>query len=156
MMTPRLQMKEPCRFKYNNIHSIDIQSYMNSYGFTAGLSTAWRDYILEMFENFDASIAANEGIEATVRELSPSRRRLSVSKQKHNGYMIECNEGGGRLWLTSHEDDSLILSITTDSDFESAIDLGCYDSLEAAGFIAQAFRAYRELYRGFRKVFINS
>jgi hypothetical protein len=70
--------------------------------------------------------------------------------------MIECNEGGGRLWLTSQDDDSLILSITTDSDFESEIDLGCYDSLEAAGFIAQAFKAYRELYRGFRKVFINS
>ena len=70
--------------------------------------------------------------------------------------MVECNEGGGRLWLTSQEDDSLILSITSDSDFESAIDLGCYDSKEAAGFIAQAFKAYRELYRGFRKVFINS
>ena len=155
-MTPRLQMKEPCRFKYNNIHSIDIQSYMNSYGFIAGLSSAWNDYVLEMFENFDASMAANEGIEATLRELSPSRRRLSVSKLQPNEYMIECYEGGGRLWITAQDDDSLILSITPDSDFESAIDLGCYDSTEAAGFIAQAFRAYRELYRGFRKVFINS
>ena len=79
MMYPRLQMKEPYSFRYNRIDNVDIQSYMNSYGFISGLTAAWKDYVQQMFEHFDAGLAANEGLEATLKELMPNRRRLTVS-----------------------------------------------------------------------------
>ena len=158
MMIPRLQMKEPYRFRYNNIPQIDIQSYMNSYGFIAGLSAAWKDYVQEMMDHFDADPAANEGLEATIRALMPSRRRLSVSRQTPSMYMIECDEGGARAFLSVGDDDSLILSLCTSDagDSGSEIDLGCYDCAEAASFIASAFKAYRDISGRFVKAFINS
>jgi hypothetical protein len=158
MMIPRLQMKEPYRFRYNNIPQIDIQSYMNSYGFIAGLSAAWKDYVQEMMDHFDADPAANEGLEATIRALMPSRRRLTVSRQTPSMYMIECDEGGARALLSVGDDDSLIFSICGQDadDGGIEIDLGCHDSAEAASFIAYAFKAYRDLSSRFVKAFINS
>ena len=158
MMIPILQMKEPYRFRYNNIPQKDIQSYMNSYGFIAGLSAAWMDYVQEMMDHFDADPAANEGLEATIRALMPSRRRLTVSRQTPGTYKIECNEGGARALLSVGDDDSLLFSLCTPDagDSGSEIDLGCYDCAEAASFIASAFKAYRDLSGRFVKAFINS
>ena len=157
-MTPRLQMKEPYRFRYNNIPQIDIQSYMNSYGFIAGLSAAWMDYAQEMMDHFDADPAANEGLEATIRALMPSRRRLTVSRQTPGTYMIKCDEGGASALLSVGDDESLLFSICTPNAANSGseIDLGCYDCAEAASFIASAFNAYRDLSSRFVKAFINS
>ena len=157
-MIPRLQMKEPCRFRYNKTPQTDIQSYMNSYGFTAGLSAAWKDYVQEMMEHFDAVLAANEGPEATLRALMPSRRHLTVCRQAPGRYMIECDEGGARAHLSAGDDDSLIFSICGQDadDGGIEIDLGCHDSAEAASFIAYAFKAYRDLSSSFVKAFINS
>jgi hypothetical protein len=116
------------------------------------------DYVQEMMDHFDADPAANEGLEATIRALMPSRRRLTVSRQTPGRYMIECDEGGARALLSVGDDDSLILSICTPDagDSGSEIDLGCYDCAEAASFIASAFKAYRDLSGRFVKAFINS
>ena len=77
----------------------------------------------------------------------PARRRLTISKENDNCYIIGCNEGGAFVYLTLEEDDSLILSFPKSYGPVSSdrIDLGCYDSAEAASFIAQALKAYREL-----------
>lgn len=158
MMYPRLQMKEPYSFRYNRIDNVDIQSYMNSYGFISGLTAAWKDYVQQMFEHFDAGLAANEGLEATLKELMPNRRRLTVSRKAAGAYLIECVEGGAYAFLTVGDDDSLILSICN-RDASAAgegIDLGCYDAEDAASFIAHAFGAYRNLNNRFVKAFINS
>ena len=146
-MTPRLQMKQPYSSCYDNIQGIDVHKYMNEYGFIVGLSTAWADYVDEMFEHFDAAPAANEGMDAVLRDLMPARRRLSVRRQGDSRCTIECNEGGARICIWEGDDDSLNLSVCSHdaSDAESRIDLGCYDSAEAASFIAHAFKAYREL-----------
>lgn len=158
MITPRLQMKQPYSSCYDNIQSVDVHRYMNEYGFIGGLSTAWSDYVHEMFEHFDAGLAANEGMEAVVRDLMPARRRLSVRRHGDRGCTIECNEGGARICLWAGDDDSLILSVCSpgSSDAESGIDLGCYDSAEAASFIAHAFKAYRDLNSRFWRAVSNS
>jgi hypothetical protein len=73
-------------------------------------------------------------------------------------YMIECDEGEARAFLSVGDDDSLILSLCTPDagDSGSEIDLGCYDCAEAASFIASAFKAYRDISGRFVKAFINS
>lgn len=146
-MIPRLQMKEPYWFTYNNINSVDVQKYMSEDGFVAGLAIAWKDYVFEMFEHFEADIAANEGIEAVIRDLKPARRKLRASRKDERFYIIECNEGGASVYLTVEDDDSLILSFpgSSGSIEDGCIDLSCYDSAEAAYFISLAFKAYREL-----------
>lgn len=153
-MIPRLQMKEPYRFSYDKVHSVDVQRYMSEGGFISGLTAAWKDYVYEMYEHFEADIAANEGIEAVIRDLMPARRRLKVSKLKDKCFVIDCNEGGASVYLTVGDDDSLILSFPKSYGPVSSdrIDLGCYDSAEAASFIAQAFKAYRELNNKFWRV----
>ena len=153
-MIPRLQMKEPYRFSYDKVHSVDVQRYMSEGGFISGLTAAWKDYVYEMYEHFEADIAANEGIEAVIRDLMPARRRLKVSKLKDKCYVIDCNEGDASVYLTVGDDDSLILSFPKSYGPVSSdrIDLGCYDSAEAASFIAQAFKAYRELNNRFWRV----
>ena len=155
MMTPRLQMKEPYRFNYDKTKDIDVRLYMSEFGYIEGLTRAWKDYVQEMLVHFDAGLAANEGLEATIRELMPSKRRLTVSRRKPSKYMIECDEGGARALLSAEDDDSLILSIcgSDSNDDASEIDLGCYDSAEAASFIALAFKAYRKLNIRFAKAF---
>ena len=146
-MIPRLQMKEPYRFSYDKVHSADVHRYMSEGGYIAGLAAAWKDYVYEMFDHFEADIAANEGIEAVIRDLMPARRRLTISRENDNCYVIECNEGSASVYLSVEDDDSLILSFPKSYGPVSSdrIDLGCYDSAEAASFIAQAFKAYREL-----------
>ena len=63
----------------------------------------------KMYEDFDASFAANEGLAAVLRDLKPSRRRLKVNRLGEDCYLIEC-EQGGKMYLTSTDTDSLILS----------------------------------------------
>lgn len=146
-MTPQLQMKAPYRFSYDKTRHVDVLCYMSEFGYIDGLTRAWSDYVHEMFEHFDAVPAANEGMEAVLRDLMPARRRLNVLRESDHMCTIECDEGGARICLKAGDDDSLILSVcsTGSSDAESGIDLGCYDSAEAASFIALAFKAYRDL-----------
>lgn len=158
MTTPRLQMKEPYRFSYDKVQNINVYRYMSEFGYIDGLVRAWKDYVQEMMDHFDAGLAANEGLEATIKELMPSRRHLTVSRLSPCRYIIECDEGGARASFSAGDDDSLTLCICSPdtSDAGSEIDLGCYDSAEAAAFIASAFKAYRDLNSRFVKAFVNS
>ena len=69
MITPRLQMNEPYRFSYDKTFHLDVYRYMSEFGYIDGLDRAWKDYVQEMMEHFDACPAANEGLEATIRAL---------------------------------------------------------------------------------------
>lgn len=148
-MTPRLQMNTPCTYNLDSVYSIDSSSYMSRSGFLKGIEEAWTASVEKMYEEFDASFAANEGLAAVLRDLKPSRRRLKVNRLGEDCCLIEC-EQGGRLYLTSTDTDSLILSFDRHpSDEESPIDLAWYDSLEAARFIGNAFKAYRLIQKKF-------
>lgn len=145
MMTPRLQMKSPYTRDTDTDKFIGAASRLARSGVLNGISEAWENCIRMMYDCFDASFAANEGIEAVIRDLAPSRRRLSVSKVDSSCYSIEC-EQGGILYLTATDDDSIILSFDRrQSCAESSIDLAYYDSNEAARFIGNAFKAYRKI-----------
>ena len=149
MMTPRLQMNTPCPYNLDSVYSIDSSSYMRRSGFLKGIEEAWTDCVEKMYEEFDASFAANEGLAAVLRDLAPSKRHLKVNRLSKRRCSIEC-EYGGRLYLTATDDDSLIMSFDRHpSDEESPIDLAWYDSLEAARFIGNAFKAYRMIQEKF-------
>lgn len=145
MMKPRLQMRTPYTHDIYTDKYIGAASRLARSGIFKGIAEAWESCIRMMYDEFDASFAANEGIEAVIRDLAPSRRRLTVSKIDRSCYSIEC-EQGGRLYLTATDDDSIILSFGRwQSCAESSIDLACYDSNEAARFIGNAFKAYRKI-----------
>lgn len=149
MMTPRLQMKSPCTYNLDEVKSIDIPSYLSRLGFVGGIETAWISCVKRMYEDFGASFAANEGLEAVIRDLAPSRRRLTVSKVSPNAYSIEC-EQGARVFLTATDNDSIILSFERQHvNEEDSLDLAYYDSHEAAKFIGNIFRAYRKIQEDF-------
>lgn len=151
MMTPRLQMKAPCTYDLDCAKSIDAPSYMTGSGIMNGIEAAWVSCVKEMYDSFAASFAANEGIEAIIRDLSPSRRRLTVNRISGRNYSIECAQGA-RLFLTANNDDSIILSFERQTDNEGeSLDLGYYDSNEAAGFICNAFRTYRKMQEDFQR-----
>ena len=158
MISPRLQMKQPYIFNYDNIDSVDVYKYMSESGFINGLSEAWEEYVHEMFGNFEADISANEGAEAVIRCLMPSKRKLNVIKLDKCTYVIECNEGGGRVFLSTDDNDSLILSFgrSDNRSDRGQIDLSCYDCADAAAFIAAAFRSYRTLNHKFWKALSNN
>ena len=150
-MTPRLQMKSPCIYNLDEVKSIDIPSYLSRLGFVGGIETAWISCVKRMYEDFEASFAANEGLEAVIRDLAPTRRRLTVSKVSPNAYSIEC-EQGARVFLTATDDDSIILSFERQHvNEEDSLDLAYYDSHEAARFIGNSFRAYRKIQEDFWK-----
>lgn len=150
-MTPRLQMKSPCTYNLDEVKSIDIPSYLSRLGFVGGIETAWISCVKRMYEDFEASFAANEGLEAVICDLAPSRRRLTVSKVSPNAYSIEC-EQGARVFLTATDDDSIILSFERQHvNEEDSLDLAYYDSHEAARFIGNIFRAYRKIQEDFWK-----
>ena len=67
MMTPRLQMKSPCTYNLDEVKSIDIPSYLSRLGFVGGIETAWISCVKRMYEDFEASFAANEGLEAVIQ-----------------------------------------------------------------------------------------
>ena len=149
MMTPRLQMNTPCTYNLDFVYSIDSSSYMSRSGFLRGIEEAWTDCVKKMYEEFDASFAANEGLAAVLRDLAPSKRHLKVNRLSKRRCSIEC-EYGGRLYLTATDDDSLIMSFDGhQSNDGSSIDLAWYDSLEAARFIGNAFKAYRLIQKKF-------
>ena len=149
-MTPRLQMNTPCSYNLDAARSVDVSSYMNKLGFFGGIAQAWENCVKRMYDDFDASFAANEGLEAIIRDLAPSRRRLTVNRISRSCYSIEC-EQGGKLYLTATDDDSIILSFDQRSADDDNIDLAFYDSFEAARFIGHTFRAYRMIQENFRR-----
>ena len=151
MMTPRLQMNTPCSYNLYAARSVDVSSYMDRLGFFRGIAQAWEDCVKRMYDEFDASFAASEGLEAIIRDLVPSRRRLAVNRISISCYSIEC-EQGGKLYLTATDDDSIILSFDQRSADEYNIDLAFYDSFEAARFIGNAFKAYRMIQDNFWRV----
>ena len=141
-------MKTPCSYNLDAARAVDVSSYMNRLGFFGGIAEAWESCVKRMYDDFDASFAASEGLEAIIRDLAPSRRRLAVNRISRSCYSIEC-EQGGKLYLTATEDDSIILSFDQRSADEDNIDLAFYDSFEAAQFIGNAFRAYRMIQDNF-------
>ena len=149
-MTPRLRMNSPCTYNLDAARSVDVSSYMDRLGFFSGMSQAWEKCVRRLYDDFDASFAASEGIEAIIRDLAPSRRRLTVNRISRSCYSIEC-EQGAKLFLTATDDDSIILSFNQQSADEDNIDLAFYDSFEAARFIGNAFRAYRMILENFRR-----
>ena len=149
MMKIALQMKSPYLNEQDMVSSIDAQSYMYKFGFFGGVDAAWKDYVRQSYEDFDASFAANEGIEAVIRDLVPSRRRLTVKRVSRNRYSIEC-EQGAKAFLTATEDDSIILSFGSDCDNDDeSLDLAYYESKVAARFIGNIFKAYRRIQKDF-------
>ena len=149
-MTPRLQMNTPCSYNLDAARAVDVSSYMDRLGFFGGIAQAWENCVKRMYNDFEASFAASEGLEAIIRDLAPSRRRLAVNRISRSCYSIEC-EQGGKLYLTATEDDSILLSFDQRSADEDNIDLAYYDSNEAARFIGNAFRAYRMIQESFRR-----
>ena len=147
-MRPRLQMNTPCSYNLDAARSVDVSSYMDRWGFFGGIAQAWENCVKRMYEDFDASFAASEGLEAIIRDLAPSRRRLAVNRISRSCYSIE-REQGGKLYLTATEDDSIILSFSQRFTEDDSIDLAFYDSFEAARFIGNAFRAYRMIQENF-------
>ena len=93
MMTPRLQMNTPCTYNLDSVYSIDSSSYMRRSGFLKGIEEAWTDCVKKMYEEFDASFAANEGLAAVVRDLTPSKRHLKVNRLSKRRCSIECEHG---------------------------------------------------------------
>ena len=148
MMTPRLQMNSPCTYNLDAARSVDASSHMDRSGFFGGIAQAWTGCVKRMYDEFNASFAANEGLEAVIRDLAPSKRRLAVCRINRRCYSIEC-EQGGKLFLTETDDESIILSFRQGSSDEDSIDLAYYDSLEAAKFIGNAFKAYRMIQESF-------
>ena len=92
MMTPRLQMKSPCTYNLDEVKSIDIHLYLSRFGFVGGIETAWFSCVKRMYEDFEAPFAANEGLDTVIRDLAPSRRRLTVSKISPKVYSFECEQ----------------------------------------------------------------
>ena len=74
-----LQMKSPYFNEQDMVSSIDAQSYMYKFGFFGGVDAAWKDYVRQSYEDFDASFAANEGIEP--RSNKPSCIGFQVIKE---------------------------------------------------------------------------
>ena len=141
-------MNSPCTYNLDAARSVDVSSYMDRLGFFSGMSQAWEKCVRRLYDDFDASFAASEGIEAIIRDLAPSRRRLTVNRISRSCYSIEC-EQGAKLFLTATEDDSIILSFGQQFTEDGSIDLAYYDSNEAARFIGNAFRAYRMIQESF-------
>ena len=150
-MPPRLQMNSPCSYNLDAARSVDVSTYMNRLGFFGGLAQAWENCVRRMYDGFDASFAASEGLEAIIRDLAPSRRRLTVNRISRSCCSIECKQGG-KLFITETEDDSIILSFDQHTTDDDSIDLAFYDSYEAARFIGNAFRAYRMIQENFRRI----
>lgn len=148
MMTPKLQMKRPSSFNLHLTADIDVSAYTSKYGFCDGIEAAWESYVTRLYDNLEASFAANEGLDAVLRYLNPGKRRLSVNRIHLDCCSIECTQGG-RIYLTATEDDSLILSFGHNNPGTGRIDLGYYDSLEAALFIGNIFKAYRMISKSF-------
>lgn len=155
MMIPRLQIKRPYLFNYNKIDEVDIKGYMSTYGIVKGISESWERYVREMYENFEATISPNDGIEAVIQNLKPAVRKLRIKHITDACSSIECQEGGGLIFLTLLEDESMVLSFGT-PPFEiedDYLDLSYFDSADIAEFIAATFKAYRTLTNRFRNFF---
>ena len=63
-MTPRLRMNSPCTYNLDAARSVDVSSYMDRLGFFSGMSQAWENCVRRLYDDFDASFAASEGLEA--------------------------------------------------------------------------------------------
>ena len=149
-MRPRLQMKKPCCCNVRQADAVDVSAYISKYGFCDGIEAAWESYVTWLYDNLEASFAANEGLDAVLRYLNSGKRRLIVNKIHLDCCSVECPQGG-RIYLTATEDDSLILSFGHKNPGTGRIDLGYYDSLEAALFIGNIFKAYRMIRENFQK-----
>lgn len=128
MTIPRLQMKNP------HYHSADSRLVHRSH-------ISWNEYVRTAYENFTPSFAANEGLDAIINYMSPSRRKLKVSMITAHTCCIESQEGL-RLYLMELDEDNLILSLmTVDAD----MNLAFYDATDTARFIGKLFSSYRKL-----------
>ena len=103
---------------------------------------SWDTYVRNAYENFLAPFAANEGVDAVIRYMSPGRRRLTVDKVDNSSYLIT-SRGVGRLVLSQVCGDSLQLYIINGDSCSEGMELGYYDATDVARFIGQTFSNYR-------------
>lgn len=127
MTRPRLQMKHP-------LTRVNTPSH----------SCSWEEHVRNAYIQFCPPFAANEGIDAVIRYMSPSRRRLSVCQVTLDSYSIESREGC-KLFLSQPDEQSLMISIDKPmvTPRESNMELIYYDATDTARFIGQIFTSYR-------------
>lgn len=125
-MRPRLQMKSPHTGTRYVTHA----------------KASWDSYVREAYENFLAPFAANEGVDAVIRYMSPGRRRLMVEKVDNAIYLIT-GKGGNQMVLSQAYGDSLLLHTVNGDCRSGGMELGYYDATDVARFIGQTFSNYR-------------
>ena len=103
---------------------------------------SWDSYVREADENFLAPFAANEGVDAVIRYMSPGRRRLMVEKVDNAIYLIT-GKGGNQMVLSQAYGDSLLLHTVNGDCRSGGMELGYYDATDVARFIGQTFSNYR-------------
>ena len=103
---------------------------------------SWDTYVRNAYENFYAPFAANEGVDAVIRYMSPGRRRLMVEKVDNAIYLIT-GKGGNQMVLSQACGDSLLLHTVNGDCRSGGMELGYYDATDVARFIGQTFSNYR-------------
>ena len=103
---------------------------------------SWDTYVRNAYENFHAPFAANEGVDAVIRYMSPGRRRLIVEKVDNAIYLIT-GKGGNQMVLSQAYGDSLQLYIINGDSSSEGMELGYHDATDVARFIGQTFSNYR-------------
>lgn len=126
-MRPELQMKFP---------------YHSTCTFTPK-RISWECYVQEKFSDFLAPFAANEGIDAVIRYMTPGRRKLQVNRVNESSYLISSKEGT-HLVLSQISEDSLILRLDGSCTADVSMELGYYDAADVANFIGHMFAEYRK------------
>ena len=100
---------------------------------------SWDTYVRNAYENFYAPFAANEGVDAVIRYMSPGRRRLMIENVDNTSYLIT-GKGGNQMILSQACCDSLQLYIVNGDSCSE----GYYDATDVARFIGQTFSNYRK------------
>ena len=103
---------------------------------------SWDTYVRNAYENFHAPFAANEGVDAVIRYMSPGRRRLMVEKVDNAIYLIT-GKGGNQMVLSQACGDSLLLHTVNGDSCSEGVELGYHDATDVARFIGQTFSNYR-------------
>lgn len=104
---------------------------------------SWDTYVRNAYENFYAPFAANEGVDAVIRYMSPGRRRLMIENVDSTSYLIT-GKGGNQMILSQACCDSLQLHIVNGDSCSEGMELGYYDATDVARFIGQTFSNYRK------------
>ena len=104
---------------------------------------SWDTYVRNAYENFYAPFAANEGVDAVIRYMSPGRRRLMIENVDNTSYLIT-GKGGNQIILSQACGDSLLLHTVNGDCCSEGMEVGYYDATDVARFIGQIFSNYRK------------